>query len=168
MNRLLLGILSAALLLPGLALADATQLYKWTDADGVLHLSDQPPPQSVADVQVQDIPQFPPVDPEKLAQQQAALTAQLAALQQLLNAQAAQQAQAAALAAQKAELEAELAALQQQQSQPSVVVPLIYSTPAFISRAFHSNLYVFHHRPKPLPPMQMRIGKPGDPVQFKP
>ena len=140
-------------LLPALAWAGVPQMYKWTDAAGVLHFSDQPPPASVTGVQTQDIPQFPPVDQAKLAAEQKAMSTQLAALQKLLNAQATQQAQAraAALAVQKAELEAELVSLRKQ-DQEREAVPLIYSVSRFVPRAFRTNLYVYHH---PLPPASM-------------
>ena len=149
-----LCLLSLALLLPAAAFADNSQMYKWTDAQGVIHYSDQPPKQAEADVQTLDIPAFPPQDPVKLAAAQAALTQQAMAMQQ---AEAAQQAQAAALALQQAELQATLAAMQQSQDTATESPPLIYSTSAFVPRAYRTNLFVYHRhrssddsRPRPL------------------
>src|SRR5690348_18022692 len=76
-------LLASSLLLPVAALADDPQLYRWTDPQGTVHYSDQPPAQPASDLVVSDIPSFPPVDPVKLAQEQAALLAEVAALQQL-------------------------------------------------------------------------------------
>ncbi len=153
-----LSLLFLTLLLPALSLADSPQVYKWTDAAGIIHYSDKPPVQAVADVQTLDLPALPPQDPAELAARQATLLAQLAAVQRLA-AQADQQSKVARLERKQAELEAQLAAVRQAQSQP-VVEPLIYTT-AFAPAAYRRNLYVNHrHRdhddhPNPLPP-----GKP--------
>ncbi|HLW74984.1 MAG TPA: DUF4124 domain-containing protein [Gammaproteobacteria bacterium] len=161
MNRLLASSLAVcALLLPALAIAGNPQMFKWTDAQGVVHYSDQPPKQAAADMQTLDIPLFPPQDPAEIAAREAALAAQVAALQKLVDTQAAQQGQARALAEKESQLQAALAAVQQeayddQRESP----PLIYSTSAFIPHAFRRDLYVFH-RPSG-PPLQMRIRTPG-------
>lgn len=131
MKTLLLFWLSLAALLPVAAFADNPQMYKWTDAQGVVHYSDQPPAQPVADVQTLDIPVFPPQDPKKIAAEQAVLSAELAALE----AQAVQQQQAAVIARQQAQLEAALAALDaaQAEAEPQVV----YLNSAFIPHRLH-------------------------------
>ena len=165
MNRLLVSYLAVcALLLPALAIAGNPQMYKWTDDQGVVHYSDQPPKQTVADMQTLDIPQFPPVDPVQLAKEQAALTAQLVALRELLQTQSAQQQQAAALAEKEAQLQAALAALQQDASDDQRERPaLIYTTSAFIPNAFRSNLFAFHRSPpSSRPTLQQRL--PATPV----
>lgn len=124
------------------ALADGATLYKWTDAQGVIHYSDQPPVQPAADLQSTDMPSFPVQDPAQIAAHQAQLVAQAQAAQKLLQAQLEQQAELAALAAQQAALEAELADQQQAASQ-SVPEP-IYVNSAFVPRAYRANLYVPH------------------------
>jgi Domain of unknown function (DUF4124) len=160
MNRLLASPLAVCvLILPALSIAANPQMYKWTDDQGVVHYSDQPPKQDVADVQTLDIPQFPPVDLAQLAQEQAALTAQLVALRQLLQTQEMQQQQASALAEKEAQLQAALAALQQADSDDQYAhAPLIYTTSAFIPHAFRRNLFAFHRPPASNwpPPLQMR------------
>src|SRR5579859_6997982 len=88
----------ALLVLSSAAFGDDPQMYKWTDVDGVVHYSDKPPVEAVTDLQTLDIPSFPAQDPAKIAAEQAELVAQIQAVQQLLQTQAAQQAQAAALA----------------------------------------------------------------------
>jgi hypothetical protein len=121
------------------AFADDPQMYKWTDAQGTVHYSDQPPKEAVADLTSSDIPVFPAVDQVKLDKEQAALLAQAAALQQLAQAQAAAQADARAAAAQLAALQA-----------PSVVPAAeesyspapIYVASAFVPRSYRRNLYV--------------------------
>jgi hypothetical protein len=140
-----------ALAFSAAAMADDPQLYKWTDANGTIHYSDQAPARIAPDMTVAAMPVFPPVDPVKLAQQQAELLAQVAALQQLTEAQMAQQAQAAAVAQQQADLQA---AQQAAQDQPSPVEP-IYVSPAFVPRAYRANLYVpaSHQLPAPHPRM---------------
>jgi hypothetical protein len=130
-------------------------MYKWTDTNGVIHYSDKPPTEAAVDLQTMDVPSFPASDPAKLAADQAALLAQTQAVQQLLQAQTAQQAQAKALAQQQARLDAEIAALQQPQSQPELQP--IYITSAFVPRAYRANLYLPHRMPtaphsaRPLP-----------------
>jgi|GEM_PF-6139107 len=134
--------LAAALLSPAL-LADNPQLYTWTDAQGVVHYSDQPPTQPAADLKTSDLPEFPAVDQAKLDKEQAALLAQAAALQQLA------QAQAQALAAER------LAAAQSAAAQQPAVVPAaddsyppapIYVSSAFVPRAYRANLYLPHRQ----------------------
>lgn len=127
------------------AFADGTQLYKWTDAQGVIHYSDKPPVQAAADLQTIDIPAFPAQDPAELAARQAELVAQTAAAQKLLQVQLDEQTQAAALAAQKAQLQAQLAAMQQQLDSRPAVEP-IYVSSAFVSHAYRANLFI-PHRP---------------------
>ena len=60
-------------LLPCLLLAlaaaplDATEVYRWVDADGVVHFSDRAPPSGVGDFSRQDVAVKPPAgyDPEQ-------------------------------------------------------------------------------------------------------
>ena len=130
-----------ALGLSAAAMADDPQLYKWTDTQGTVHYSDQPPAQPAPDLTTSDIPTFPAVDPVKLAQEQAALLAQVAALQQLTQAQMAQQAQALALAREQVELAAA-------QDQPAPAEP-IYISSAFVPRIYRTNLYTSHRPPAP-------------------
>jgi hypothetical protein len=134
-------LLAAASLSPAV-LADDTQLYKWTDTQGVIHYSDQPPTQAVADLATRPIPVFPAVDQAKVDKEQAALLAQAAALQQLTAAQAAADAQARIAAAQQAAA----------QPQPAVstddvdTLAPIYVSSAFVPRIYRANLYL-PHRP---------------------
>jgi len=161
-----------ALGISALAMADEPQLYRWTDAQGTVHYSDQPPAQPASDLTASDIPSFPPVDPVKLAQQQADLLAQVAALQQLTQAQLAQQAQAAALAQQRAELAALQAgqAVQGQAAEAASAEP-IYVSSAFVPRVYRANLYLpASHRmsaphPRVAPPLSTR--SPGS-LSLKP
>ena len=135
--------LAAALLSPAL-LADNPQLYTWTDAQGVVHYSDQPPTLPAADLKTSDLPEFPAVDQAKLDKEQAALFAQAAALQQLAEVQARALAETRLAAAQSA-------AAEQQPVAPAVDDPSspapIYVSSAFFPRAYRANLYLPHRRP---------------------
>lgn len=130
------------------AFADDPQLYRWTDAQGVVHYSDQPPAETAPDLKTSDMPAFPVVDQAKLDQEQAALLAEAAALQQLAQAQAAAQA-AARLAA------AELAARQTPPPVPATddshSSSPIYVSSAFVPRIYRANLYLpaGHRAPAP-------------------
>lgn len=146
-----------ALGVSALAMADAPQLYKWTDAAGTVHYSDHPPAQAVADLTASAMPTFPPVDASELAQRQAALLAQVSALQQLTQVQLDQQAQAAALARQQAELQAASQAQQAAQDQPAPAQP-VYVSSDYVPRVYRANLYLpashrqhHHHGPPPRP-----------------
>lgn len=143
-------LLSIAAILPALALADNAQVFKWTDMSGVVHYSDKPPAEAV-DAQVLDLPALPPQDPVKLAQDQAALLASVAALQQNAQAQAMQE-QATKLAEQQAQLQAALAALAAAQSRPvQEPVPVVYTVSTFAPRAFHRGWNEHHGHDKPDP-----------------
>lgn len=171
MSRVITSSLAVcALLLPALAFAGNPQMYKWTDDQGVVHYSDQPPNQDVADVKTLDIPVFPPVDPVQLAQEQAALTAQLVALRALLQTQSAQRQQAAALAEKEALLQAALDALQQMAAaEARETASPIYVASAFVPRVYRRNLYVSRQPPGHVePPLLMRIGTPGPTLPVKP
>jgi len=135
-------LLLAALWLPTVVLADDPQLYRWTDAQGVIHYSDQPPTQPATDLATSAMPVFPAVDQAKLDQEQAALLAQAAALQQLVQAQAAAQA-AARLAA--AELAAQEAPPVVPATDDSYSPAPIYVNSAFVPRIYRANLYIPHH-----------------------
>ena len=137
---LLLGLLA----LTPAAFAD-TQVYKWTDADGVVHYSDKPPVQAAADLQSMDMPSFPAPDLAEIAAHQAQLDAAAQTAQKLLQAQLDQEAQAKALAMQQAALDAERAAAQQQPTDSGPTVEPIYVNSAFVSRAYRANLYIHHH-----------------------
>jgi hypothetical protein len=131
-------LMLAAASFSSLVHADDTQLYRWTDTQGVIHYSDQPPTQAVADLATTSIPVFPAIDQAKVDKEQAALLAQAAALQQLAAAQAAADAQARIAAAQQ------VAA----QPQPAVstedvdTVAPIYVSSAFVPRIYRANLYL--------------------------
>lgn len=147
MNRialLLIPLMLAAL--PPLASADAQTVYKWTDADGVLHYSDKPPKDGVADLQTMDLPTLPPQDPAKIAADQAALAASTAALVQQQQAEDALQQREEELALERAQLAAEEQALQQNAA-PAESVPVypIYANSDFIPRSYRRNLYAPHH-----------------------
>ena len=123
------------------ALADDQQVYKWTDAQGVLHYSDKPPQATTADVQTMTVQISPPVDPVKQAQAQAILMASAAAMQQNEDAAELRRRQAAA---QEAQYAATLAALQQQQDDAgyaSLAYPIYFSSP-LVPRTYRRNLYV--------------------------
>lgn len=120
-------------------LADNPQLYTWTDPQGVVHYSDRPPAQPAADLKTSDLPEFPPVDQAKLDQQQAALLAEVAALQRLAEAQAQAQAEARLAAAQSAAQEPPPAA--PTTDEPSSTAP-IYVDSAFVPRIYRANLYL--------------------------
>lgn len=152
------------------AMADDPQVYRWTDAQGTVHYSDQPPAKPAPDLTAAAMPTFPPVDEAKAAQRQAALLAEIAALQQLTQARLDQQDQAADLARQRAELEAASQAQQAAQDEPAPAEP-IYITSDFTPRAYRANLYLHlghrvreHQAPssRPLPV------KPAVPVLPKP
>ena len=50
MNRIVI-LLAMACAAASVSAADKQQVYKWTDANGVVHFSDAPPPQDTKDVQ---------------------------------------------------------------------------------------------------------------------
>jgi hypothetical protein len=137
-NILVCCVVLAAASLSSAVLADNAQLYKWTDAQGVIHYSDQPPTQAVTDLATSDIPVFPAVDQAQVDKEQAALLAQAAALQQLAAARAAADSQARIAAAQEAAV----------QPQPTVstddvdAVAPIYVSSAFVPRIYRANLYL--------------------------
>jgi hypothetical protein len=93
------------------AWADHLKVYKWTDAQGLLHYSDKPPLEATADMQTLQF-DLPPVDTEKLAASEAAM-ARLAAEQRQQQAEEDLEQQRRQLAEQQAELAATLATLQQ-------------------------------------------------------
>ncbi|HEY1774221.1 MAG TPA: DUF4124 domain-containing protein [Gammaproteobacteria bacterium] len=136
---LVFSVMCAAALLSRASLADNSQLYRWTDAQGVVHYSDQPPQQPVADLKTSDLPEFPAVDQAKLDKEQAALFAEAAALQQLAQTQA------------QAQADARLAAAALAADQVPAIVPAtddsytpepIYVSSAFVPRAYRANLYL--------------------------
>jgi hypothetical protein len=160
------ALFAAAMLLAPAVLADNPQLYKWTDAQGVMHYSDQPPKQPAADLKTSDIPVFPAVDQAKIDKEQAALLAQVVAMQRLAQVQATAQAESEAAAEQLAELQAQS------------VVPVtddsyshspIYMDSAFVPRAYRANLYL-PHRPSGRSVTQRPVSssQPAMPVLRKP
>jgi len=100
----------SALLSAG-AWADHLKVYKWTDAQGLLHYSDKPPLEAAADMQTLQF-DLPPVDTEKLAASEAEMARLSAALRQQQAEEDLEQ-QRRELAQQQAELAATLATLQQ-------------------------------------------------------
>lgn len=157
----LLGLLALA---PA-AFADDPQMYKWTDAQGTVHYSDQPPKEAVADLTSSDIPVFPAVDQAQVDKEQAALLAQAAALQQLAQAQAAAQADARLAAEQLAALQAPTLAPATDNSYSPAP---IYVSSAFVPRSYRTNLYLLRRpaghvsmdRPLPRHPAISLLSKP--------
>lgn len=133
-----LAIFSAiclALLLPAAASADGSQIYKWTDAQGVLHYSDTPPKDAMP-VTVMDLPALPPLDPEKIAATQAWIVS-VDDQQQRQKAEDDLQRRERELAQQQAQLQATLAALQQYAAA---------AEPAPVYLAYTPSRYVARHR----------------------
>jgi hypothetical protein len=153
-----------------LALADDPQVYKWTDAQGTVHYSDQPPAKPAPDLTAAAMPSFPPVDEARAARRQAALLAEVTALQRINQVQLDQQIQAADLARQRAESEAASEAQQAAQDQPTPAEP-IYINSDFVPHVYRANLYlaaghrVHEHRTPPSQPLPV---KPAIPVLVKP
>ncbi|MGH8307688.1 MAG: DUF4124 domain-containing protein [Gammaproteobacteria bacterium] len=58
-------------LFSGVAMADGTQIYKWTDSQGVVHYSDKAPNKPEQNVTIMSLPALPQPDPQALAQDQA-------------------------------------------------------------------------------------------------
>lgn len=153
----LLGLLLipvAAVLLSAAARADDQAIYKWTDAQGVLHYSDKPPKESAADLHTLDLPPLPPQDPAKIATAEAAQAAGTTALLRELQAETLLQQQQAALATQQAELQAALDAQQQPDGADVEAAPVypLYADSPLIPRAYRRNLYL-HHRVQPRAPL---------------
>lgn len=119
--------------------ADNPQMYRWTDPQGVIHFSDQPPKEPAADLTTSDIPVFPAVDQAKVDEEQAALLAQAAALQRLAAAQAAADAQTSIAATQEAAAQPQTEAVTTDDS--DYPAP-IYVTSAFVPRSYRRNLYL--------------------------
>lgn len=167
-NLLVSAVLfGAASLLAPAVLADAPQLYKWTDLQGVVHYSDQPPKQPAADLQTSDLPVFPVPDQAQVDRQQAALLAEAAALRQLTQAQA----QADAVA------RARVAAQRSAAAQAQAEVPVedgsyspapVYVDPAFVPRAYRANLHVFHRASHFVRPARSMPSRPALPVLQRP
>ncbi|MGH8279436.1 MAG: DUF4124 domain-containing protein [Gammaproteobacteria bacterium] len=82
--RLALACLAA--LGVGTALA-VTPVYKWTDAQGVVHYSDKAPKHATSPVKVMQLPALPPVSPEAVKQEQASIASIQQWYQQVLNQQ---------------------------------------------------------------------------------
>ncbi|MGB9428453.1 MAG: DUF4124 domain-containing protein [Gammaproteobacteria bacterium] len=70
LNEIMLLVCAAALF-SGVASAAGTQIYKWTDAQGVVHYSDKAPAQTPQPVALITLPEFPPVDQKAEAADQA-------------------------------------------------------------------------------------------------
>jgi hypothetical protein len=128
------------------AIADGQSVYKWTDAQGVVHYSDKPPKETAPDLQTLDLPAFPAQDPAKIAADQAALAASTAALQQQMLNTAALQQQQLALAQQQAALDAQQPAVDVDATDDVYPAPAypIYARSRFIPRSYRRNLYVNH------------------------
>lgn len=174
MNRIALLLIPLVVAtFPPLASADGQSVYKWTDADGVLHYSDKPPKESVADLETMDLPALPPQDTAKIAADQAALAASTAALVQQQQAEEALRQREEELALERAQLEASQQALQQTTTAPEPVpVYPIYATSGFIPRSYRRNLYGPHHfeahRPMPAVHPVPVLSRPAIAVTQKP
>jgi len=141
----ILALLAASFSVP--ASADGQTVYKWTDAQGVVHYSDKPPTETAPDLQTMDLPAFPPQDPAKIAAEQAALTASTAILVQQQQAEEALQQREEALALERAQLQATQEALQEEADAAAQPAPVyaIYANSPFVPRAYRRNLYGHHH-----------------------
>ncbi|HEV2112436.1 MAG TPA: DUF4124 domain-containing protein [Gammaproteobacteria bacterium] len=151
--------------------ADGQSVYKWTDAQGVVHYSDKPPTEAAPDLQSMDLPAFPPQDPVKIAAEQAALIASTAALVQQQQAEEALQQRAEELALERAQLQATQEALQQDAAAAqSAPVYAIYANSPFIPRSFHRNMFEHHHFDdrKPVFTDHPMVQRPPLPVTHKP
>ncbi len=168
MNKLLLLICASlfAALSVTAAFADDQSIYKWTDAQGVVHYSDKPPKEAAADLQTLELPPLPPQDPVKIAAAEAAQAASTLATLQQLQAQTALQQQQAALAQQQADIQATLAAMQQP-DEPAEIAPIyaLDAGSAFIPRSYRRNLYVPHQFPiqahRSIPVVRPVAGRPA-------
>ena len=125
-------------LLPAAAWADSLKVYKWTDAQGLLHYSDKPPLEAAADMQTLQF-DLPPVDTQKLAASEAEMARLSAALRQQQAEEDLEQ-QRRQLAEQQAELAATLATLQQATA-AAAQPPQVFYAVAPSRFAFH------HHEP---------------------
>lgn len=145
------------------AIADGQSVYKWTDAQGVVHYSDKPP-KDAADIQTLDLPAFPAQDPAKIAADQAALAASTAALQQQMLNTAALQQQQLALAQEQAALDAQQPSVDTDAADDVYPAPAypIYARSRFIPRAYRRNLYAAHR------PMVQRPVSVARPVAARP
>lgn len=153
-------LLCLAVLLSASAWAGGIKVYKWTDAQGLLHYSDKPPLDATADLQTLQF-DLPPVDTAALAASEAEMAQLSAALrQQQAEEDLARQRQE--LAAQQAELAATLASLQQATVATAQPQQIFYAAAAspFIRRHHEPDQDDFmrmpHARPKstmPAPPL---------------
>jgi len=64
-------LICGAFLLSAAAMAGGTQIYKWTDSQGVVHYSDKAPINQPTSLQVMALPELPPADPKAEAADQA-------------------------------------------------------------------------------------------------
>lgn len=70
-----------------MAAAAGTPIYKWTDAQGVVHYSDKAPARADQNVKLLELPALPPVNPEAVEQEQAYIASVNQWYQQVLNRQ---------------------------------------------------------------------------------
>ena len=141
-----------AAMLASVAYAGAPKIYKWTDSQGVLHYSDKPPTDATPDVRLLDLPELPPVDPEKIAETQAWI-ASVDAVQQRQQTQAELEQRRRELTLQQAQLDATLAALQQYTAAAAQAAPvyLAYAPSRFRSRQHEPDQDDFKSMPQPKP-----------------
>ena len=64
-------VVCSAALFSAAATGGGTQIYKWTDSQGVVHYSDKAPTKAPQAVTLISLPEFPPVDPKAEAEEQA-------------------------------------------------------------------------------------------------
>lgn len=144
-------LLCLAALVSAGAWADGIKVYKWTDAQGLLHYSDKPPLDAAADLQTLQF-DLPPVDTAALAASEAQMAQLSAALrQQQAEDDLARQRQE--LAAQQAELEATLATLQQATVEAAPPQEVFYAAAAspFIRQHHEPDRDDFMRMPHPRP-----------------
>ena len=164
-----LWIILFAAVFSAAAIADDQSVYKWTDAQGVVHYSDKPPKEAAADLQTLDLPAFPAQDPAKIAADQAALAASTAALQQQMLNTAALQQQQLALAQAQAALDTQQPGVDTDAADDVYPAPAypIYARSRFIPRSYRHNLYISHvSRPsRPIAVVRPAPSRPAIPTK---
>lgn len=129
------------------AFAGDIPIYKWTDAQGVVHYSDKPPPAAATpDQYLLNLPELPPVDPHRIAEIDAWI-ASVQALQKRMQAEDEKAWHERELALQSTQ---EQAAPQQNAGVTIQTWPVYpgYARPGFLHRD-HRNRHDFQRRFRP-------------------